>query len=89
MPHKAQAAAVRGDSLTTVRSLLRLCEAGVGVGITSEPLARIHTVGAVVLPFMPKPLQFSVAIAWSPERGPHTRALGTYLDFATAWYGSR
>jgi hypothetical protein len=29
-------------------------------------------------------LRYAMALAWS-ERGPHTRAMGTFLDFAAVW----
>ena len=37
-------------------------------------------------PFEGASLTYSLSVAWAAERGPHTRALDTFLRFVAAWW---
>ena len=68
-------------------ALLGLAAEGVGIGITGDRIARQYGPRIAILEVAGVHLQYSLALAWS-ERGPHTRAMATFLDFATDWLGS-
>jgi LysR family transcriptional regulator, hydrogen peroxide-inducible genes activator len=65
-------------------TLIGLAAEGVGIGITGENIARRNSDKVVSLTIDGPRLCYSVALAWS-ERGPRTRAMATFLDFATEW----
>lgn len=67
-------------------ALLGLAAEGLGVGITGDSIARRFGDRVTVLRIEGQQLQYSLALAWS-ERGPRTRAMSTFLDFATDWLG--
>lgn len=67
-------------------ALLGLAAEGLGVGITGDSIARRFGDRVSVLRIEGQQLQYSLALAWS-ERGPHTRAMSTFLDYATDWLG--
>ena len=66
-------------------ALLGLTAEGLGVGITGDRIARQFGEVAT-LPIEGVRLQYSLALAWS-ERGPQTRAMELFLDFAKDWLG--
>jgi DNA-binding transcriptional LysR family regulator len=68
-------------------ALLGLAAEGVGVGITGKSLAREFGERVATLDIEGLNLRYSLALAWS-QRGPHTRAMATYLDFATDWFAN-
>jgi DNA-binding transcriptional LysR family regulator len=65
-------------------TLIGLAAEGIAVGITGDSIARQNTDRVVGIPVDDAPMRYSMALAWS-ERGPHTRAMSTFLDFATEW----
>ena len=65
-------------------TLIGLAAEGVAVGITGEHVARRAAETVAVLAIEGAPLQYSMAVAWS-DRGPHTRAMSAFLDFASDW----
>ena len=67
-------------------TLVRLAAGGVGVGITGESIGRAHADKVVTIPFEGASLRYSLSVAWAAERGPHTRALDTFLRFVVAWW---
>jgi DNA-binding transcriptional LysR family regulator len=67
-------------------TLVQLAAGGVGVGITGAGIGRAHADKVVTIPFEGPPLRYSLSVAWAPERGPHTRALDTFLRFVVAWW---
>jgi DNA-binding transcriptional LysR family regulator len=67
-------------------TLVQLAAAGVGVGITGESIGRSYVEKVVTIPFQGPQLRYSLSVAWAPQRGPHTRALDTFLSFVVAWW---
>jgi DNA-binding transcriptional LysR family regulator len=68
-------------------TLVQLAAGGVGVGITGEGIGRAHPDKVVTIPFDEGiRLNYSLAVAWAAERGPHTRALEIFLRFVTSWW---
>jgi DNA-binding transcriptional LysR family regulator len=65
-------------------TLIGLAAEGIAIGITGDNVARRNTERVVALPIEAVRLRYSMALAWS-ERGPHTRAMSTFLDFASVW----
>jgi len=65
-------------------TLIGLAAEGVGIGITGENIARRHADRVVALKIDGPQLRYAMALAWS-DRGPHTRAMATFLDFAAVW----
>lgn len=65
-------------------ALIGLAAEGVGIGITGDRIARQNTDKVVAVPLSDVSLRYSMALAWS-ERGAQTRALATFLEFATEW----
>jgi DNA-binding transcriptional LysR family regulator len=65
-------------------TLIGLAAEGVGIGITGDRIARQHADKVVALPLADVQLRYSLALAWS-DRGANTRALTTFLEFATEW----
>jgi DNA-binding transcriptional LysR family regulator len=69
-------------------TLVQLAAGGLGVGITGESIGRSYADRVVTIPFEGTSLTYSLAVAWAAERGPHTRALDTFLRFVAAWWQS-
>jgi DNA-binding transcriptional LysR family regulator len=67
-------------------TLVQLAAGGVGVGITGESIGRMHADKVVTIPIEGPPLNYSHSVAWAAERGPHTRALDTFLRFVISWW---
>src|SRR5215207_8162276 len=67
-------------------TLVQLAAGGVGVGITGEGIGRFHADKVVTIPITDAPLMYSLCVAWAAERGPHTRALDTFLKFLVTWW---
>jgi DNA-binding transcriptional LysR family regulator len=65
-------------------TLIGLAAEGIAIGITGDNIARRNTQRVVALPIDGVRMRYSMALAWS-ERGPHTRAMSTFLDFASVW----
>jgi DNA-binding transcriptional LysR family regulator len=65
-------------------TLIGLAAEGIGIGITGETIARRYSDRVVALTIEGERMRYSLALAWS-ERGPHTRAIATFLDFAAVW----
>jgi DNA-binding transcriptional LysR family regulator len=65
-------------------TLIGLAAEGIGIGITGETIARRYSDRVVALKIEGERMRYSLALAWS-ERGPHTRAIATFLDFAALW----
>jgi DNA-binding transcriptional LysR family regulator len=65
-------------------TLIGLAAEGIAIGITGENIARRNTNRVIALPIDGVQMRYSMALAWS-ERGPHTRAMSTFLDFASVW----
>jgi LysR family transcriptional activator of glutamate synthase operon len=65
-------------------TLIGLAAEGIAIGITGENIARQNAERIVAVPVQGVSMRYSMALAWS-ERGPHTRAVSTFLDFASVW----
>jgi DNA-binding transcriptional LysR family regulator len=65
-------------------TLIGLAAEGIAIGITGEQVARRAADRVAVLRIDGPPLQYSMAVAWS-DRGPHTRAMSAFLEFASTW----
>jgi LysR family cyn operon transcriptional activator len=65
-------------------TLIGLAAEGIAIGITGEHVARRATDKVAVLSIEGERLEYSMAVAWS-DRGPHTRAMSAFLDFASEW----
>jgi DNA-binding transcriptional LysR family regulator len=65
-------------------TLIGLAAEGIAIGITGDVIARRNADRVVALPIDGVRMRYSMALAWS-ERGPHTRAMATFLDFASVW----
>jgi DNA-binding transcriptional LysR family regulator len=65
-------------------TLIGLAAEGIAIGITGENIARANPDRVVGLPVDGVRMRYSLALAWT-ERGPHTRAMTTFLDFASVW----
>ena len=70
-------------------TLVQLAAGGVGVGITGAGIGRMHADKVVTIPFEGANLNYSLSIAWAAERGPHTRALDTFLHFVVTWWSNQ
>ena len=57
---------------------------GIAIGITGENIARRYSDRIVSLRVDGLRMRYSLALAWS-DRGPHTRAMASFLDFAAVW----
>jgi DNA-binding transcriptional LysR family regulator len=65
-------------------ALIGLAAEGVGIGITGDRIARRNADKVVAVPLADVSLRYAMALAWS-DRGAQTRALATFLEFATEW----
>jgi DNA-binding transcriptional LysR family regulator len=65
-------------------TLIGLAAEGIAIGITGDSIARQNTDRVVGIPVEGLQMRYSMALAWS-ERGPHTRAMTTFVDFASEW----
>jgi DNA-binding transcriptional LysR family regulator len=65
-------------------TLIGLAAEGIAIGITGANVARRNANRVVAVPIDGVRMRYSMALAWS-ERGPHTRAMSTFLDFASVW----
>jgi DNA-binding transcriptional LysR family regulator len=65
-------------------TLIGLAAEGIAIGITGEQIAKRNADRVVGLPIDGVHMRYALALAWS-ERGPHTRAVSTFIDFATQW----
>ncbi len=67
-------------------TLIGLAADGIAIGITGENIARRYSDRVVSLRVdgLRMRMRYSLALAWS-DRGPHTRAMASFLDFATVW----
>jgi LysR family transcriptional regulator, transcription activator of glutamate synthase operon len=66
-------------------TLIGLASEGIAIGITGDNIARRNADRVVTVYVEGVEMRYSLALAWS-ERGPHTRAMATFLDFATVWF---
>jgi DNA-binding transcriptional LysR family regulator len=67
-------------------TLVQLAAGGVGVGITGERIGRSHADQVVTIPIADAALDYTASVTWASERGPHTRALSTFVNFLTTWW---
>jgi LysR family cyn operon transcriptional activator len=67
-------------------TLVRLAAGGVGVGITGERIGRSHADRVVTIPIVDADMTYSLCVAWAAERGPHMRALDTFVSFLVTWW---
>jgi DNA-binding transcriptional LysR family regulator len=65
-------------------TLIGLAAEGIAIGITGDHIARRNADRVVAVTIPGIELRYSMALAWS-GRGPHTRAVSTFLDFASEW----
>jgi len=65
-------------------TLIGLAAEGIAIGITGDHIARRNADRVVAVTIPGIEMRYSMALAWS-ERGPHTRAMTTFLDFASEW----
>ncbi|MBV9582655.1 MAG: LysR family transcriptional regulator [Chloroflexi bacterium] len=65
-------------------TLIGLAAEGIAIGITGQNIVRANGDRVVAVPIDGVQMRYSMALAWS-ERGPHTRAMSTFLDFASVW----
>ena len=65
-------------------TLIGLAAEGIAIGITGDHIARRNADRVVAVTIPGIEMRYSMALAWS-ERGPHTRAMSTFLDFASVW----
>jgi LysR family transcriptional regulator, cyn operon transcriptional activator len=65
-------------------TLIGLAAEGIAVGITGEIIARRYPDRVVTVQIDGVHMRYSLALAWS-KRGPHTKAMSTFLDFAAVW----
>ncbi len=65
-------------------TLIGLAAEGIAIGITGDHIARRNAERVVAVTIPGIELRYSMALAWS-KRGPHTRAMTTFLDFASEW----
>jgi len=65
-------------------TLIGLAAEGIAVGITGDHIARRNADRVVAVPIPGIDLRYSMALAWS-ARGPHTRAMTMFLEFASEW----
>jgi DNA-binding transcriptional LysR family regulator len=65
-------------------TLIGLAAEGVAVGITGDNIAQRSADRVVALKIDGVSMRYALALAWS-ERGPHTRAMSTFVDFASDW----
>ena len=65
-------------------TLIGLAADGIAIGITGENIARRYSDKVVSVRIDGVRMRYSLALAWS-ERGPHTRAMAAFLDFAADW----
>jgi LysR family transcriptional activator of glutamate synthase operon len=67
-------------------TLIGLAADGIAIGITGANIARRYSDRVVSLRVdgLRRRMRYSLALAWS-DRGPHTRAMASFLDFATVW----
>jgi len=65
-------------------TLIGLAAEGIAIGITGDHIARRSADRVVAVTIPGAEMRYSMALAWS-ERGPHTRAMTTFLDFASEW----
>jgi len=72
------------DSADDPATLIGLAADGIAIGITGENIARRYSDRVVSFRIDGLRLRYSLALAWS-DRGPHTRAMASFLDFAAVW----
>jgi DNA-binding transcriptional LysR family regulator len=65
-------------------TLIGLAAEGIAIGITGDHIARRNADRVVAVTIPGIELRYSMALAWS-GRGPHTRAVSTFIDFASEW----
>jgi len=65
-------------------TLIGLAAEGIAIGITGDHIARRNAERVVAVTIPGIELRYSMALAWS-GRGPHTRAVSTFIDFAAEW----
>ena len=65
-------------------TLIGLAAEGIAIGITGENIAQRLGDRLVAIKLEDVRMRYSLALAWS-ERGPHTRGMNTFLDFAAVW----
>jgi DNA-binding transcriptional LysR family regulator len=65
-------------------TLIGLAADGIAIGITGENIAHRYSDRVVSLRVEGVRMRYSLALAWS-DRGPHTRAMASFLDFAAVW----
>jgi LysR family transcriptional regulator, transcription activator of glutamate synthase operon len=65
-------------------TLIGLAAEGIAIGITGESIAFRNRDRVVSLTIDGVRMRYSLALAWS-ERGPHTRAMTAFLEFAAVW----
>jgi len=65
-------------------TLIGLAAEGIAIGITGDHIARRNAERVVALTIPGIEMRYSMALAWS-GRGPHTRAVSTFVDFASEW----
>jgi DNA-binding transcriptional LysR family regulator len=65
-------------------TLIGLAAEGIAIGMTGEIIARRYADRVVPLRIDGVHMRYSLALAWS-DRGPHTKAMSTFLDFAAVW----
>jgi len=65
-------------------TLIGLAAEGVAIGITGDHVARRAVDRVAAVPIEGVRMQYSMAVAWS-DRGPHTKAMSAFLDFASDW----
>jgi LysR family transcriptional activator of glutamate synthase operon len=70
-------------------TLVQLAAAGIGVGITGDAIGRGHAPTVVTVPIDGPPLRYALSVAWPAQRGPHTRALRTFLSYIENWWLQR
>jgi DNA-binding transcriptional LysR family regulator len=70
-------------------TLIQLASAGIGIGITGDDIGRRHAGKVVTIPFEGPALKYAMAVAWHDQRGPHTRALKTFLSYVENWWANR
>jgi LysR family transcriptional activator of glutamate synthase operon len=70
-------------------TLVQLAAAGIGIGITGLAIGRAQAGQVVTIPLVEPSLRYALGVAWPSARGPHTRALRTFLSFIENWWLTR
>jgi DNA-binding transcriptional LysR family regulator len=67
-------------------TLIRLAGRGLGIAVTFARHGQTAQAESVVtIPFKPR-RSVSFGVAWSQDRGPHVRAVRTFVDFFSTWW---